>query len=163
MTREKLLRNQLEMAKHNLCCYSADYLNTTPKAGMEAEHKEAAAEVEMLEIWLKEFRSTRLDSTREFIGRISGWSGDRTYDGRSMAKDLRFEVDTGASYTYGDERMFDIGHEVQNWFVGEGGGCGRYDIEKVRRYGPGSRAIKITVDSINTVRSIEWIISEDAE
>ena len=55
MTREAILRNRLEMASHNLHCFSANYLGTTPKAGMEAEHAEAAAEVEMLEAWLKEF------------------------------------------------------------------------------------------------------------
>ena len=48
MTREMILRNRLEMASHNLLCYSANYLCDTPKDGMEEEHKEAAAEVEML-------------------------------------------------------------------------------------------------------------------
>lgn len=162
MTREMILRNRLKMAEHNLHCFSADYLGSTPKEGMEAEHTEAAAEVEMLEVWLKEFRSTRLDSTREFVGHINGWSGGRTYDGKPMAQDLRFEVDTGASYLYGDERMFDIGHEVQDWFIGEDGKCGRYDIEKDNRYGRG-RLIRITVDQINCIRSIEWVVADESE
>jgi hypothetical protein len=155
-----ILRNRLEMARHNLHCYSANYLNTSPKEGMEKEHKEAAAEVGMLEVWLKEFHSTQLNSTREFIGHINGWSGCSTYDGKPMAKDLRLEVDTGAYYGYGDERMFWIGVDVQGWFVGEDGGCGSYDIDKDRRT---SRRVRGPGDSINPVRSIEWVVAEETE
>jgi hypothetical protein len=159
MTREMILRNRLEMASHNLDCYSADYLGATPKEGMEKEHAEAAAEVEVLEAWLKEFHSSRTDSTREFIGTINGWCGCSTWDGKPMARDLRFDVDIGIDFD-GDERQFGIGPEVMDWFIGENDGCGRYDIEKDRRYGPGSRLIKITVDRINYVRSVEWVEAE---
>jgi len=55
MTREMILRDRLDMACHNLLCYSETYLMDTPKAGYEKKHAEAAAEVEMLEDWLKEF------------------------------------------------------------------------------------------------------------
>lgn len=55
MTREMILRNRLEMASHNLFCLSDNYLCTTPKAGKEEEHRETAAEVEMLKAWIKEF------------------------------------------------------------------------------------------------------------
>jgi len=54
MTRETILRNRLDMASHNLLCCSANYLCTVPKVGMEAEHRQAADEVEILEAWLKE-------------------------------------------------------------------------------------------------------------
>ena len=57
MTREMILTNRLEMASHNLYCYSANYLMDTPKAGYEKEHTEAAAEVELLKAWLKEFKT----------------------------------------------------------------------------------------------------------
>jgi|GEM_PF-5813246 len=55
MTRETILRNRLQMAEHNLQCCSANYLCTVPREGHEDEYKEAAAEVEILENWLKEF------------------------------------------------------------------------------------------------------------
>jgi hypothetical protein len=55
MTRETILRNRLEMASHNLFCYSDNYLMNTPKAGYDTEHQDAAAEVEILQNWLKEF------------------------------------------------------------------------------------------------------------
>ena len=56
MTREMILRNRLEMVSHNLYCYSANYLMTTPKGGYEEQHKEAAIEVEILTTWLKELQ-----------------------------------------------------------------------------------------------------------
>ena len=157
MTREWILRNRLEMASHNLMCYSKNYLMDTPKDGCEVQHKEAAAEVELLTAWLKEFPSTRIDSTVEFVGHITGWSWDRSYDGRRHAMNLNFEVDTGASYFYGDRRIFGIGPEVQAWFVTENGGCGSYDIEKERRE---SWLVRITVDLIQCVRKIEWAVEE---
>jgi len=147
------------MAAHNLQCYSANWAMDTPKEGYESEHKEAAEEVEMLQTWLKEFQRDTKDSVREFVGHISATSHGRTYDGRNIADEIEFEVDTGARYTQGDERIFHLGQEVQSWFVGEDGTCcGRYDIEKDRR---DSRLLKITVDSINYVRSIEWVVNEE--
>ena len=160
MTREMILRNRLEIASHNLYCLSDNYLCTTPKAGKEDEHKEAAAEVEMLKAWLKEFHRTHTDSTVEYVGHICGWAGDRTYDGRPLVKDLRFEVDTGAGFLYGDRRTFGIGPEVQSWFIGEDGRCGSYDIEKDQRR---SRLVKITVDRIEYVRAIEWLVAEEED
>ena len=157
MTREDILINRLEMASHNLYCYSENYLMDTPKAGHEEEHKAAAAEVEILKVWLKEFHRTNSNSTREFIGHISGWGRSKTYDGCPLANWLSFEVETGAPYLYGDQRKFNIGPEVQGWFVGENGSCGKYDMEKHER---SSRRVKITVDKIEYVRSIEWIADE---
>jgi len=55
MSRKTILMNQLKMARYNLSCYSADYLCTTPIEGKEDAFNEAAAEVEMLKEWLKEF------------------------------------------------------------------------------------------------------------
>ena len=154
MTREKILRDRLEMASHNLMCYSVNLLMDTPKAGYEKQHKEAATEVEMLKAWLNEFHSSRVDSTREFIGHIDGWRIESTYDGRPLATILMFEVDTGAYYLDGDRRVFELGPEVQSWFIGENDNCGKYDIEKDRR---DSRLITITVDRVEYVRSIEWV------
>ncbi|MCL2704426.1 MAG: hypothetical protein FWE91_12620 [Defluviitaleaceae bacterium] len=160
MTRELILRNRLEMANHNLYCYSGNYLCTIPKQGKEKEFIEATAEVAMLEAWLKEFHRSNTNSTREFVGHISGWSGGRTYDDQPLAKDLIFVVDTGASYLDGDRRTFGIAPEVQDWFIGKHGKCGKYDIEKNQR---NSRLVKITVDKIEYVRAIEWVVAEDAE
>lgn len=152
MTREMILRSQLEMAEHNLQCYSKNYICTVPRDGKEEEFKKAAAEVEMLKAWLKEFHSTRIDSTVEFIGHINVLSHGRTYDGKNFAKSMEFEVDTGADYLYGDTRIFNISQEVQDWFV-DGDKCiGKYDREKNRS----SRLLKIMVDRIMYIRSIEW-------
>ena len=155
--REMILRNRLEMVRHNLSCYSANCLCDTPKEGMEVEYKAARTEVEMLNTWLNEFHSTRTDSTREFIGCICGWKCGETYYGGPLAESLFFEVDTGAYSTGGDRRMFEIGNEVQCWFVGKDG---KYDIEKDRR---NSRLVKITVDRIGFVRNIEWVFAEETE
>ena len=157
MTREQLLRDRLEMAKHNLYCYAANHLGTIPKEGFEAEHKQAAAEIEMLEAWLREFPRTRIGSTIAFVGHINGITYGRTYDGQPIANDVEFEVDTGAQYLYGDRRIFRVGQEAQDWFVGEQNHCGRYDMEKDRRE---SRLIKITVDNIGYIRSMEWAAEE---
>ncbi len=43
------LEEQLEMAMHNLLCYSKNYLMTEPKPGFEQEHQDAVQEVERLE------------------------------------------------------------------------------------------------------------------
>jgi len=159
MTRETFLREKLEMASHNLMCYSKNYAMDTPKEGYEERYREAGAEVEMLKVWLKEFHNTRTDSTREFIGYISSTGYGKAYDGKRLATMLGFEVDTGVPYPfiYGDRRTFGIGPDVQSWFVGENGGCGSYDIEKDRR---DSRLVRITVDVSDYVLSIEWVEEE---
>lgn len=160
MTRETILRNRLELASHNLFCCSANYLCTVPKEGQEKDFQEYAAEVEMLKAWLKEFHRTNSDSIIEFVGHISYVSCGRTYDGIPIADDIEFKVDTGADYFDGDCRIFRIGQEVLDWFIGGEHGCGRYDAEKDHR---DSRLLKITVDRINYVRSIEWVVDEDSE
>lgn len=47
MTRETILRNSLEMATHNLQCYSKNWEMTEPKDGCETEYKEAAEACEV--------------------------------------------------------------------------------------------------------------------
>jgi hypothetical protein len=145
------------MAQHNLESYSANYLCSVPKEGNEAEYKEAASEVEILKVWLKEFHSTRMDSTVEFIGHIGAIQYGSTYDGRPLADYIEFEVDNGASYLYGDRRIIRVGPEVQHWFIGEDKCYGKYDREKNRS----SRLLKITVDHINYIRSIEWAAKDE--
>jgi len=54
VTRETILKKALEMANHNLYCVSANYLMTKPKQGMEHDHSEYAAEVELLKEWIAE-------------------------------------------------------------------------------------------------------------
>ena len=158
MTRKEMLQNMLEMAYHNLECYSANYLGTKPREGMEAEHKEAAAKVEMLKTWLKEFYDSDMSRTREFIGTVSGWRYAKTYDGEPLAENLQFIVDTGDYWLMGDKRIFGIAQEVMNWFVSPDGKCGTYDIEKHERYNLGKpNTVKITVDGIENIRSIEWV------
>ena len=159
MTRETILRNRLEMASHNLFCLSANYLCTTPKEGMERDHAEAAAEVEMLKTWLKEFHNSCSDSKREFIGYIDAIKCGSTYDNKPCVDYLTFEVETGERFR-GDCRIFQVGQEVRSWFIGEDGRCGNYDIEKDKR---DSRLLKITVDCIEYVRSIEWVVAEETE
>ncbi len=158
MKREQFLRNRLEMASHNLMCYSANYSMTEPKEGFEAEYKEASEEVEMLQAWIKEFLPDRSDAMRAFIGHINCIQYGKTWDGEPRATEIEFEVDTGEWYTRGDVRIFYLGVEVQGWFIGENNACGKYDIEKDHR---DSRLLKITVGSINSVRFIEWVIDED--
>ena len=146
------------MAEHNLYCYSNDYHSKVPKDGYEKEFKETAAVVEILKAWLKEFHSTCSGSTVEFIGHINAISHGRTWDEKNYAKSLEFEVDTGADYLYGDRRIFNISHEVQNWFVDDNKCTGKYDREKNRR---SSRLLKITVDKIMYIRSIEWVEADE--
>ena len=55
-------------------------------------------------------------------------------------------------------RIFHVGPEAQEWFIGDdGSACGRYDIEKDER---SSVQVKIEVDDINYIRSIEWAEEE---
>lgn len=42
------LKEQLEMASHNLLCYSSNYLMSEPKLGFVKEYLEALQEVERL-------------------------------------------------------------------------------------------------------------------
>jgi len=158
VSRESILRETLQMSQHNLLCYSKSFLCNAPKEGKENEYKKSLAEVEILGSWLKEFHSTRIDSTREFEGHINGIAHGRTCDGKPLGDFIEFEVETGAGYTHGDVRTFHIGKEVQNWFVSEKDCCGKYDSEKDRRE---SRLLKITVDKIEYVRSIEWAVAEN--
>jgi hypothetical protein len=58
ISRESILRKALEMASHNLYCYSDNYLMTRPKPGKEEDFAECAAEVEILEAWLAEIAPT---------------------------------------------------------------------------------------------------------
>lgn len=161
MTREKILRDRLEMAAHNLHCYSSNWDCSEPKEGCEGQHQEAAEEVKMLETWLKEFHSTRTDSTVEYIGHLNTVAHGSTYDSKPLATKIEFEVDTGASYLYGDRRIFHVAAEAQHWFIGEGGFfCGKYDAEKDHR---DSLELRIVVDRSNYVRSIEWAVNEEAE
>ena len=160
MSRESILRERLEMAQHNLLCYSKSYLCNAPNEGMENEYKKSLAEVEILKAWVKEFHSTRTDSTREFVGYINGIAHGSTCDGKPFGDFIEFEVETGAGYTHGDVRTFHIGQEVQNWFVGEGNCCGKYVSEKDHR---DSIFLKITVDKIEYIRSIEWVVAENAK
>ena len=160
VTREKILRDALEMAQHNLRCYSTTYSCATPKEGHEKDYEEAATEIKILEAWLKEFPSTNSNIAREFIGHVGVIHHGPTIEKKSMAEYIEFEIDTGADYFYGDRRIFFVSPEteVQNWFPGH---CtGKYDTEKDRR---NSRLLKITVDRINYIRSIEWAVEEKTD
>lgn len=164
MTREQILRDRLRQVSNNLYHCSTNYLMTIPKAGYEEEHKRAAAEVELLQTWLKEFPPCRLDGYTEFIGILNANSWCRTGDGKSRADTLSFTVDIGKdSYRDGDYRVFYVGQEARDWFVGVGGtdnGCGRYDLEKERRQ---SRVMKLMVDRVGYVRAIEWLVAEPTD
>lgn len=56
MTRLNILSKGLEMASHNLYCYSKNMLMDEPKAGYEKEWQEAADEVSILDEWIAELR-----------------------------------------------------------------------------------------------------------
>ena len=157
ITREKILQDALEMARHNLRCYSSNFSCTTPKEGHEKDYEKEASEIKILEAWLKEYLSTNSNIAREFIGHVGVIHHGPTIEKKSMAEYIEFEIDTGADYSYGDRRIFFVGPEaeVQDWFPGH---CtGKYDTEKSQR---NSRLLKITVDRINYIRSIEWAIEE---
>ena len=64
LTREKILRDRLEMARHNLYCYSANHLCTAAKEGKEKEYEEALAEVRTLDIWLMELRAASTENNQ---------------------------------------------------------------------------------------------------
>ena len=54
MTRLDILKREYQMACHNLYCYSANFLMTKPRDGMEKEWAEFNEEVEILTVWMKE-------------------------------------------------------------------------------------------------------------
>jgi len=157
MTRETILRKALEMAQHNLCCYSANYLNTTPKKGYEKQFEENSKEAEIIETWLKEFPSTYRDVNRVFVGHIGGWSCQRNFEDRSYISNVDFYVATGAEPIYDDVRSFGIAFELGREWLGSEDGCGIYDSEKDDRK---SREIVIEVNSINTIVAMKWKVDE---
>ena len=143
------------MARHNLYCFSADYMMNTPKPGYEDQHKEASAEVELLKEWLKEFHSTCTDSTIEFIGIVGSIQYGKSYDGNPRVNHIEIDIDTGNGWYNGDRRILHVGEEAQKWFI-----SGKYDMEKDRRQ---SRLMRFTVDRINCIRNIEWVFAEEIE
>ena len=56
VTRETILRGALATARHNLCCYTANFSRTAPKDGCEKEFQRETETVKVLEAWLKEFQ-----------------------------------------------------------------------------------------------------------
>lgn len=54
MTKKDVLQKAIDLANHNVFCYSANYLMTEAKAGYEKEHKEAIEEARLLEEILQE-------------------------------------------------------------------------------------------------------------
>jgi hypothetical protein len=54
--RIKILEKALEMAEHNLYCYSKNYLMTEPKPKYEKEWQEANDESNILREWIKELK-----------------------------------------------------------------------------------------------------------
>ena len=58
---------QLEMATHNLLCYSKNYLMTEPRPGFEREYQEALHEVECLKrlVVLQKSKKKKLKEPRE--------------------------------------------------------------------------------------------------
>ncbi len=57
MTRTDVLCKALQMADHNLLCYSRTYGMNSPKEGMEAKWEEAREESQILKEMLVEFGS----------------------------------------------------------------------------------------------------------
>ncbi len=72
MTRETILKKALDMASHNLYCCSKNLLMTIPKDGQEKEHAEAAAEVELLDTWLKEITNAPAEDRAGSADRFEG-------------------------------------------------------------------------------------------
>ncbi|MCL2210828.1 MAG: hypothetical protein FWB95_02780 [Treponema sp.] len=82
MTRENILQKSLEMAKHNLYCYSADYLSSRPKAGYEKEYAQTKEEINVLESWLKEIQNKN-DSSDLIKFNIVIWFVDEDGEGEA--------------------------------------------------------------------------------
>lgn len=159
MTRKQILEKRLEMATHNLLCSSSNYAMDEPKPGSEDAFKEALEEVELLRVWLREFHGPCADSTVEYIGYISTIAHGKTYDGKPLCTEIELYISPDPAMPHGDMRILKVAQEAQHWFVGaDGMCCGRYDIEKDRR---DSRLVKLTVDTINYIRAIEWVESEE--
>lgn len=82
MTRESILQKNLTMAKHNLFCYSANYLMTTPKSGYEKEFYDTRDEVNILEAWLEEIKKQN-DSPEMIKFNIVIWLVDDDGEGEA--------------------------------------------------------------------------------
>lgn len=54
MERIDILKARLEMASHNLLCYSSNYLMSVPKLGHETDWQDAQDEIALLEQMIKE-------------------------------------------------------------------------------------------------------------
>jgi hypothetical protein len=64
--RNELLQKYLEMANHNLLCYSRNYAMTEFKDGYKKEWNEANEEIELLESMIKDFDKSNENSDMMF-------------------------------------------------------------------------------------------------
>ena len=65
LTKKDLLLQYLEMAIHNLLCYSRNYLMSEPKEGYEKEWNEAQEEVHLLDEMIEPLKADKKNTTEE--------------------------------------------------------------------------------------------------
>lgn len=98
MTKTEILKKSLDMAYHNLLCYSENYLTTKFKEGYEEDWKSTLEEVEILESMIKEIENPPIVKiTLDQLERaILGLKQQRQYYNKSSYLNLKVCV-----YPYG--------------------------------------------------------------
>ncbi len=156
INRHTILSEALEMARHNIQCYSKDYLDKEPKEDHIQQWKDAKRTAMILKQMLDEFGSYvdiagEYEKYHVFIGSIGSTSTTKNIENQPIIDTVEIDISHN-SYDYEDRRIFHCGSECQSFLLDD------YDIERHRRYDEGKgHTVKLYVDKINYIRKIEWV------
>ena len=94
MTKRDILVARLEMASHNLLCYSANYAMTQAKPGMEMEWAECLEEVNLLEKWILELvaDTTKIDLFTSLLARAAEALREYGDDPRAVIDEIKVAI-----------------------------------------------------------------------
>jgi len=162
INRRVVLEELKKEAWQKVYCYSANYLMTEPKDGMQEDWETAVAKAKVIDRMLNELPihcdydevMKRQRYFRKYVGRISAWSCDvtRTDNPHSYVSLIEFTLD-GISHYEEDSRLFRIKHELGIDYILSG----KYDIERHERYDEGKDStVQITVDSLGYIQEMQW-------
>lgn len=165
-TRQMVLRKAMEMANHNVSCYSSNLRMDTPKAGHEADWKKAKEQTAVLRQMLDEYAAYSHTAENgqdvhysKYIGTFDSWStrSSNSEPAQSYVSLVHFRIDT-PEWATGDEqvRLFEVDTCVSDILL-----SGEYDVKRHKRYYAGVTAnIVIYVDTCQFIRKLEWVASD---
>lgn len=163
LTRIDVLRSALNMANHNLNCYSETYAMDAPKAGYKDEWAKAKEESDILSQMINEYLHYSHDDEygnpvryRKYICTIGTICAGKNLNNETYIEHLEIEIDTpGREHCHKEQRIVFVDKPSSDYLLAE------YDERRHRCYDAGvSSSIILYVDNINYVRKVEWVSSE---